>query len=116
VLQYDYGIAPPPPVPADGTQATSLLQRPRKLRGGADGRGGTMTQRFQSAARKTIVVTDMLRSLVFVRVLPVRPAMTPRAGATGAGGDDGIIESPCLGKCMHSDSIPGEGGYGCGWR
>jgi hypothetical protein len=92
VLQYDYGIAPPPPVPADGTQATSLLQRPRKLRGGADGRGGTMTQRFQSAARKTIVVTDMLRSLVFVRVLPVRPAMTPLACCTGAGGDDGFAK------------------------
>jgi hypothetical protein len=38
------------------------------------------------------------------------------AACTGAGGDDGIIESLCLGKCMHSDSIPGEGGYGCGGR
>jgi hypothetical protein len=37
-----------------------------------------------------------------------------RRDGLGGGVDHGIIESPCLGKCMHSDSIPGEGGYGRG--
>jgi hypothetical protein len=32
-----------------------------------------------------------------------------RRDGLGGGVDHGIIESPCLGKCMHSDSIPGGG-------